>query len=349
MPYSLLAGYSGVVLISLAYTPDRVWALWAMLKLFEAILVLGVLNVLVRTTEQLKRVIDVMLAGSALVLAFYWLDILRGTALESGAGRFVTTWLHPNGASMIAFTFTSIVAGRFFTATSQRKALIAGLLTCLGALTGLMIAGKTALIGGVLALILTIAITLARQAGYATLKKVLLVGLGLMFVTFYIVVKDVGIAAHLEAYSSEDTNVDPTSLTGRVAIWSVAIQRGLSSPIIGNGYMSTITTGLDGGEGWITGQAHNSFIQPFVDNGLIGFFLVLAIYIAAWHAITRQILTLRHMNQRWGLSVELLAGLTVLTVNSFTEVVFGGLFEIHTMLFIMIVFAIYQNARVSDT
>src|SRR5205085_1232910 len=31
MPYSLLAAYSGLVLLSMTYTPDPTWALWAML------------------------------------------------------------------------------------------------------------------------------------------------------------------------------------------------------------------------------------------------------------------------------------------------------------------------------
>jgi O-antigen ligase len=127
----------------------------------------------------------------------------------------------------------------------------------------------------------------------------------------------------------------------------VAIQEGMANPIIGNGYMSTFSMGLDGGEGWTTKQAHNSFLQSFVDLGVVGLILVVSIYFAAWRSIVRQVLNLRHMNQRWGLSVELLAALTVLTVNSFTEVVFGGLFEIHTMLFTLVVFAIYQNTRVS--
>ena len=68
----------------------------------------------------------------------------------------------------------------------------------------------------------------------------------------------------------------------------------------------------------------------------------MALYLSTGYTLLRQIVAPTHPDERWRMSVELLAALTVVTVNSFTEDIFGGIFESRTMLFLLVVFAIYQ-------
>ena len=344
-PLNYFAVYGGIVLVSLLYTPDKTWAAYAALKLFQAFLVVGVLAVLVRSTEHLKQLINVMLAATAVVMLVYLFDVVSGNAVPDNVARPTTRWIHANGASIITFTFAVIMAARFFTAPSRRAARTAGLLMCFGALVGFIAGGKTALAGAVVAVFLILVVTMIKQPSRFKFGRLMLIGLGLVAVLAIVASLNVGIAAHLRIYT-EDEYRNAADLTGRVPVWQAAIQGGLERPIWGHGYMSTFAIGLEG-RFWTAGQAHNTFVQTFFDLGLVGLVAMLAIYAGAWWSVLRQSLRRGPPDDRWRLSVQLLGGLAILSVDSLAETPFGGIFEIVTMLFIVIVFAIHQNARVN--
>lgn len=346
-PLNLLGPYLGLIAISLLYVPDLEWSVFAALKLFEAVLVLVVLAVLVRTPGQLKGVVDVMLLAIATIMLVYWLDIVTGVAVRDNAARMRTAWIHPNHASLMAFLFTSVMVARFFTATSFSQAAIAIALTGFGAATSFMTASKTGLVGAGVALALTLLVTMFKRAGKLWTMRALLVALSLGVVVVYFMASDTGLAAHLRFYEANEYQ-EVSDLTGRVPLWSAMIEQGLKRPFLGHGYMSTFAYTFNNERGWQAGQAHNAFIQTFFDLGLAGLILVVLLFTSVWSRVGRQVLGLPATDQRWRLSVELLAGLAVVTVNSFTEDIFGGIFESRTMLFLLVVFAIFQNARVAE-
>lgn len=346
-PLRLLGIYSALILLSLSYTPDIAWATFAAIKLFEAVLVLAVLSVLVKTRQQLKQLINVMLAAMAVIVVAYCLDIATGRAVVSSDGRYYVSWIHPNGASITAFTFTCIMAARFFTTTSTKTAYLAGFLTCLGAFSGLLIGGKSAFFGGLAALAIIIGISMKKQRITTMTGRLLLVALGIACIGFYTVTHSVGIVGHFQTYE-ENANLQSSNLTGRVPVWTVAIREGMTRPFLGHGYMSTFEFGLDNGLGWVATQAHNAFIQTFFDLGFAGLMIVILIYAGVWRTALRQVFANKRRDMAWRLSIELFAPLILLSINSLSEDTFGGIFETRTMLFLLVIFAIYQNARVPE-
>ncbi len=340
-PLLTFAAYCALILLSLAYTPDRAWAAFAAIKLFEAVLIVAVLAVLVRTSEELMRLINAMLVAIAIVLIFYWIDILNGSALVDRTSRLKTSWMGATDAGILAATFTAVVAARFFTTQSWRHARGAGVLTCLGTFTALIIGGKAGLVSGFFALLLTTLIVLTRRTSYSKATRFLVAGLGLSLVACYVIWDDLGIVAHFRSYE-QPQYLDSETLTGRLPVWSSAIELALSSPILGHGYMSTYAIGLEGYY-WTAPSAHNAMIQTFFDLGLIGLTFVLGIYLHAWCKLIQQLLDHFASHERWSLSVELLAALTVLTLSSFTEDILGGVFEARTMVLMLVIFAVHKN------
>lgn len=345
-PMNLFAWYAAMIVFSLTYTPSLTWGAAAALKLFEVLLLLAVLVVLIRTGDQLRRAMDVMLAAVAFILLIYWFDKLTGRFPVGGDPRFTSPWLHPTQAAIVAFWFTSIVAARFFTARTRNQMMIAGGLTGFGALTGLMTGGKGGAGAGIIALLLTAVLALFRLRRASTLDRLAMAGLGLGLLGVYMVATGSGLAGILREYES-NPNLQASNLTGRVPLWQVTFARAMGTPILGHGYMSGFTLGLPNYQGWVTAQAHNSFLQTFFDLGLAGLIPVLAIYLGTWRRVLGQVISGDPRSERWERGLELIAAMTVLTIVSFVEDVFGGVFEIRTMLFVWIVFAVYQNDRVA--
>jgi exopolysaccharide production protein ExoQ len=341
----LLAWYCGVVLVSLLYTPDFRWAAFAALKLFGPVLVLAVLAALVQTRAQLERVIDVMLIGIAVVLLVYWIDIVTGVAVTDTTARLSTLWLHPNHAGVFASVFTAVMVGRLFTATTRRALLIAGIGAAFGAVSIFMIGSKTGIIAGGVGVALIVLICLWHRPASA-IPTLLVAGAGVALISVYFLTSDVGIFAHMRAYDESDYR-STADLTGRVPVWEIALRQGLERPVFGHGYMATFATGFDNGQFWLAKQAHNVFVQTFFDLGLVGVVIVVAIYAAAWVAVIRMALRKTLAGELWPLNVGMFGALAVVTTNSFSEDIFGGIFEARTMLFLLIVFAIFQSATLA--
>ena len=264
------------------------------------------------------------------------------------SARIHTTWLHPNNASVVAFTLTSLALTRFLTSSRWRDTLISGGLAFFGLSAGFLSGGKTGVIGSAIALVCTLAVIFYKGVQNAMLGRLLLVALGVGLAVTMFVVTNMGIVAHLEAYQTESQYLDPSNLTGRVPLWSAAMKTAMEAPILGHGYMSTFALPIDNGDGWISKQAHNTFVQTFFDLGLLGIVILVWIYVSVWRSCLHQVFRGGFVDESWRLSLELFAALIGLTINSFTEDTFSGIFEVRTMLFVLVIFAIYQNVRVSQ-
>jgi O-antigen ligase len=121
----------------------------------------------------------------------------------------------------------------------------------------------------------------------------------------------------------EDT-ADPRKLTGRLPIWSKAIEEFSDRPIVGFGYGAFWSKKrLEKYErlnGWALTHSHSAYIEALVNVGTIGFILGLGIALFAFHRF-------------WQLKSDLgqqLAGnvcfaiLTLAFLAGFTEIAFIG-------------------------
>lgn len=345
-PMPLLLCYVLLVVVSLLYAPDLAWSTFGLLKLLSILVLLAVLAHTVRTPDQVKHVIDTMLAAVAFVIAVYGVEIATGVA-GMYQGRPDVSWLNPNSATLAATLLGIMMTARYLGArTLQRPALTIGL-GLFGAAIALVAGSKSSLGGGALALLLVVALVLFRSpTGFRMTRAMLMLG-AVAIIVGYFVATDSGIIAHLDAYESNQF-ADPSSLTGRVPVWDAAITDTMSSPfttILGHGYLSTFALGLQG-KFWLAHQAHNSFVQTFFDLGAIGLTLVVILYAHTWFRVVRTVLILPVSDQRWVRALELLAALTVLTVVSVTEDIMGGVLEARSYIFLIVVFCINQNVAI---
>lgn len=342
-PIPTLLTYSFLILVSLLYAPDRAWSTFGLLKLLSIIVLIVVLMATVQTSDQLKRVIDTMLSAVAVLLAVYWIDIARGAA-SIYEGRPEVSWLNPNSATLAAVVLGIVMTARYLgTRPLPRPGLTIGL-GMFGAVTALMAGSKSSLGAGATALVIVMAVVFFRSPTGFSLARLTIMLTGVVMTMAYFVVTESGVVAHLEAYESNQY-VEPTTLTGRVPVWSTAITETVSSPfsaMVGHGYLSTFALGLQGRH-WVAHQAHNSLVQTFFDLGLAGLIIVILLYAQTWFCVLRSVLTFPVGDQRWVRALELLAALTVLTVVSLTEDIMGGVVESRSFIFFIVVFGIHQN------
>lgn len=77
-----------------------------------------------------------------------------------------------------------------------------------------------------------------------------------------------------------------SDLTGRERIWQAVLERAVGHPLIGWGFSTPWITGDPAFDGWITDhgqtvmQAHNMWVDVFLQLGLIGVFLMGMVYLA---------------------------------------------------------------------
>lgn len=71
------------------------------------------------------------------------------------------------------------------------------------------------------------------------------------------------------------------TLTGRVGIWAVVLERSLQQPWIGHGFHSfrNVIPAFGTFEAW---HAHNEWLQQFYLYGLLGLFMLASFYISLW-------------------------------------------------------------------
>jgi O-antigen ligase len=345
-PLSILTPYAFVALVSLSYTPSLGWPAYSYMKLLTPLFLLIVLGSVVTTARNLKQVIDIGLVATTFLLVVFWLDILRGAAVRQ-AGRWSTDWMHPNSATLIAVTLMLILTVRFLTSPPSTNRFLMVMGAAFAGFTALMSASKSSLGAAAVALVVVTIIIIIKKPTGSMLARMVVLGLGVLGTVNYFLVNNVGIGAHLAFYG--DTT-DEGSLTGRVPIWNVAIEETLSSHMttfFGHGYLSTFALKLDG-YFWTTGQAHNSFIQTFFDLGLVGLILVVTLYVSTLIKAIRAIARYDIWDSRWVRAMELMAAFTAFTVDSFTEDIMGGTLEVRTVLFILIIFCIHQNLKVTS-
>lgn len=93
----------------------------------------------------------------------------------------------------------------------------------------------------------------------------------------------------------DEEAADPSKLTGRLPIWTHALERVVEQPVVGYGYGAFWTTGrLDEFErlnGWALFHSHSTYLESLLNLGLIGTSLGLIVLLLVFHRsrlLTRQ-------------------------------------------------------------
>lgn len=344
-PVNVLLPYMALTALSLLYTPEIRWPAYGLFKLLTVTMLLTLAAKTITTVHELKRLIDVTMGAIVVVLAMYWLDIVRGAAGYEG-GRYTTSWLHSNHATLLAVTLLLVLTARYLASMEPGNRLRIPLMG-FAAIMALITASKTALGGAAVAIAVTILVIIVRRPSATTFARIVVLSLAALAVLAYFLANNLGIVAHLLWY--EEAVSDSASLTGRVPVWRTAISDTLASPftsLLGHGYLSGFAIGLQGTY-WTALQAHNSFIQTFFDLGALGVLLVTFLYLAAWVKALRALRTFERHDPRWARALELFAVLTLYTVASMAQDIVGGTVESRTVVFLLILCCIDLNLRVS--
>jgi hypothetical protein len=343
LPLMLLLPYGVLVLVSIAYAPDRAWSVFGAIKLLSIILLLVLLSHTIRSLGDIYRLLDTVVIASSLMLLVYWLDIARGAA-TTFEGRPEVSWLNPNSATLIAIVASVMVVARILGRSAFGSPLwlyVAGLLC---AMTAMFAGSKSAIGAGAIGIFLIMSIVVVRSSTVSQIARIASISFLIVLGLSYLYWTNSGIVAHIQAYES-NSNIDPTNLTGRVPVWNTAIEASTSefeTFLLGHGYLSTFAYGIEG-RYWIATQAHNSFIQTLFDLGFVGLIVVIGFYIQFWRCLIRSISRIPTHLAHWSIALELTAGLAALSVVSLTEDIMGGVIESRTFIFLILVFCVFKN------
>ncbi|MDJ0800847.1 MAG: O-antigen ligase family protein [Calothrix sp. MO_167.B12] len=137
---------------------------------------------------------------------------------------------------------------------------------------------------------------------------------------------------------------DP-SLTGRIPIWSVMINRLMERPWLGFGRGAffaphspyAIEVGQVIGSGWHPPHGHNGFLDLAIDFGLIGLSLFLITYVTTFTQVLKQAYATRKPEELW-----LLAFMFFLILNNITESLLLYQTNLYWVLFLTIAFTVNQ-------
>ncbi len=137
---------------------------------------------------------------------------------------------------------------------------------------------------------------------------------------------------------------DPT-LTSRIPIWSVMINRLMERPWLGFGRGAFfapdspygVEIGQVIGSGWHPPHGHNGFLDLAIDFGLIGLSLFLITYLTTFAKIVKQAYASRKPEELW-----LLAFMFFLSMNNITESLLLYQANLHWVLFLTIAFTVSQ-------
>ena len=139
------------------------------------------------------------------------------------------------------------------------------------------------------------------------------------------------VSSYLDAYSESGY---AGTLTGRVDLWTVALDEIRNSPLLGHGYMSSRYVGL-AVDSWDAGHLHNAYLEVAYNNGLLGLLLIIGINFLLLRSLFR---LLRHgaSGELRSLAAVLICLHSFLLLTSITEASFGGRPSAFFLLFLVL-------------
>jgi O-antigen ligase len=244
--------YFLVCVVSIAYTPDKTYALaWC----FKLGLVVTLLGVCIPTVSNVSKAILFLRISLWGVLIFTFLPLLIAMSdpegVFSGAGgRLIDpTLVSQKGA------FILLLAQILYSLQRKKHLLWIG---ALGAALMVLAFGKTAIVAG--ALCAGLLYTLQGKG-----KSAIRLAIGLIVLTAIVFAAVPQVSQYASSYHGGDT------LSGRTAVWQMAIPRIARRPIQGYGYLSSRFIWLsERGHAAEFAHLHNSFLDVAYNVGLMG-------------------------------------------------------------------------------
>jgi O-antigen ligase len=323
-PYRWLSVFCVLALISVLYTPVKTYSLVWAFKLCIVLLSFAMWAHAVKSIEDMFRFVRVLHFAFLMQSAASLLQVLiePSVYIESGrlGGLFSPTGSSEAGGILLLLALT-------LSGLDDEKRLFYWITGSLGAITMILGAGKTALIAGVLAVIIYFIVMGSRRIAIAFLiVSIMLAGLAYVL--------KLPIVVSIQNY--QDRNLAGT-LSGRTELWSKAVDAISAAPLLGHGYVSSKVFYLAAEDvSWEATNMHNSILEVLYNNGIIGLIPLVLLLVSPMHQLA-------HAIKRWS-TVQtriMCAGLVSLLVFSFVngwfESFFGGRPHSKFILFLAVV------------
>jgi O-antigen ligase len=253
--------YFLVCLVSIAYTPDKTYALaWC----FKLGLVVTILAVCIPTVSSVSKAIMFLRITLWGVLFFTFIPLLIAMSDPEGVfngagGRVIDpTLVSQKGACIL------LLAQILYSLQRKKSMLWIG---ALGAGVMVLAFGKTSIAAGALCSVL-----LYVMQGKSKAAIRLVVGLVVLTALVFAFVPQV--SEYASSYQGADT------LSGRTAVWQMAIPRIMARPIQGYGYLASHFMWLaERGHAAQFAHLHNSFLDVLYNVGLMGFIPMILMHV----------------------------------------------------------------------
>jgi len=313
----LLWVYVLVASLSLLYSPSPLYTGFWLVRLVSMVLLMT-MYFSATTPADAMQFAHITFLAMLPYLMLPWLAFIQGKILPGS--RVMSFWLHPGQASIIGYAVGSAYLVRWLISDRRQKTIM---LALLGLGSAFIAAGKIGAIAMLIVLAFIFAGTWRLWFSARRMAGLLLIGLGFALLAS----TGVGLLSHLRYYQQ----LAFATLKARFLLWEAAVSRWFESPLMGMGFASTRVIKLPARDiEWITTHAHNSFLESLIEVGLLGSLpLFTAIGIVAYKLF------------RLGLSIfrvesigPIAATWGVLLLSSIGDLVFGGILQPPTYLFL---------------
>lgn len=327
-----LLAYAAFGALSLIWTPVPIYSGFWAIRL-SCVAVLLITYFASANTEDCRRFFTVTLIGSVPALALPVVSYFtQETTAQFGAHRVMGGgWIHPGVASIAAFSVAAACLTILLqrkTRPSARNAYLHVALFALSCTSGFLAGGKTGAIAGGVAVGLMLLLGRRFRLWFG---MVAVTGLG--YLLFELILRDmeVGLFAHWQTYDFERLG----TVQSRISLWLAALEAWSSSTFtafFGRGLAASRAAPIASPTGWGPGHAHNSFINLFLDMGVAGTLLFLAMVCCALSRAISMILK-RGRAFRESPAFPVFIALVTLLIGSLADDVFGGTLQPTTYLF----------------
>ena len=265
--------FAVLCVLSVVYTPAKLYALGWSFKLLLVVLLITVCSNAIDTLG------DIVAFFNATVWAFVVLAVVPVViALWNPVLAFDREGRLNANPDALSERAGSLLVMALMLYSLQRKGLRA-IIAFVGALVMMLSLGKTGIIAGVLSTALFFLLQKKIVSSFGMLLGMIV--LGVLLVTMVS-----PLTRYVESYQGVAT------VTGRTAIWNLALPAIRTKPILGHGYLASHFL-------WLTDRdpvarsshLHNGFLDVLYNNGAVGLALILLMHVAIlrhlFHSISR--------------------------------------------------------------
>jgi O-antigen ligase len=236
---------------------------------------------LVKITQSMRDVDRMLLAlvGSAVSLTV-------GVLVNYSGGRaHINDNFDPNDIAYVLVTLLPIVLAYGVAHSKRRKWFASGLVLLM-----ILVVLLTGSRGGAIGLAVVVLVLFAYPLNFSKTGELRrFTPVGMIVKLTFVAVLGVGVWSQLPADTRDrlatlldlqhDYNADPHLNASRTVIWRRDIELALQRPI---GYGLGSAPAADGAAGGQFFTAHNSFVQAFIEMGVLGLVLFVTIYVRTW-------------------------------------------------------------------